>query len=390
MNDLFDGVAPQAWVGLPADNRLPTVDTARRFQALENFFRVFAVRADDRVVFLADQNLDPRVIHAVCGLARARGVEVKVYTSHTTQHTCIPDDVKPMLEDATFVVSTWFCSVIDPYCIALRKRGQRWVKITYFRNLDLLDTAQARFPVDLVGEIIRATARRFPEAKRFTLGFSDPRGTDLAIDFTPAMRDALLATTRWLGRMTAEEPGAYVHYLPTHGPNVYDRTSVNNDPHVVVPINGTVYPQWAVGFPRPFSERIGVRFADDRIVAVDGEGDDAQILRDMLVGGQLIELGCGFNPKAPRHTAYPAGSNSPGALHYGIDLARPCDYIRRVMPQWEEPPVHMDLISFDATVTAGNSALIEEGFLCALRDREVVAAASRFGDPIDLLESWPD
>ena len=162
------------------------------------------------------------------------------------------------------------------------------------------------------------------------------------------------------------------------------------DPDVVVPINGTVYPQWAVGFPRPFSERIGVRFADDRIVAVDGDGEDAAVLRDMLVGGQLIELGCGFNPKAPRHTAYPAGSNSPGALHYGIDLARPCDYIRRVMPEWEEPPVHMDLISFDATVSAGNSALIEDGFLCALRDRDVVAAASRYGDAVDLLESWPD
>ena len=39
---------------------------------------------------------------------------------------------------------------------------------------------------------------------------------------------------------------------------------------------------------------------------------DAVILRDMLVGGVLIELGCGFNPKWPRHQIYPAGSNSPG------------------------------------------------------------------------------
>ena len=131
------------------------------------------------------------------------------------------------------------------------------------------------------------------------------------------------------------------HYLPTHGPNLYDRTAVDNDPNMVVPINGTVYPQWAVGFPAPFRDRIAVRFADDRIVAVDGDGDTAAILRDMLVDGQLIELGCGFNPKAPRHTVYPAGSNSPGALHYGIDLAKSCDYIRRVMPEWEEPPVHM-------------------------------------------------
>ena len=110
----------------------------------------------------------------------------------------------------------------------------------------------------------------------------------------------------------------------------------------------------------------------------------------MLVAGQLIELGCGFNPKAPRHTIYPAGSNSPGALHYGIDLAKPSDYVRRVMPEWEEPPVHMDLISFDSTVTAGSNVLIEDGFLCAPRDEAVVSSASQFGDSVDLLENWPD
>jgi hypothetical protein len=102
----------------------------------------------------------------------------------------------------------------------------------------------------------------------------------------------------------------------------------------------------------------------------------------MLEGG-----GCGFNPKAPRHTVYPAGSNSPGVLHFGIDLAKPSDYIRKVMPDWEEPPVHMDLITFDSTVTAGKNVLVDKGFLCALRDPEVVKMAKQFGDPIELLES---
>ena len=76
--------------------------------------------------------------------------------------TEIPDAIKPLLERASFVVSTWFCSIIDPFCIGLRKRGQRWVKITYFRNLDLLHTPQARFPIDLVGEITRATIPLLP------------------------------------------------------------------------------------------------------------------------------------------------------------------------------------------------------------------------------------
>jgi hypothetical protein len=102
----------------------------------------------------------------------------------------------------------------------------------------------------------------------------------------------------------------------------------------------------------------------------------------MIEGG-----GCGFNPKAPRHTVYPAGSNAPGALHFGIDLARPSDYIRRVMPDWEEPPVHMDLITLDGTVTAGGQTLIKDGFLCALRDPSVIALAARYGDPVELLEA---
>lgn len=50
----------------------------------------------------------------------------------------------------------------------------------------------------------------------------------------------------------------------------------------------------------------------------------------------------------------------------------------------------MNLVSFDMTVTAGNTPLITGGFLEALRDDGVVAMARRYGDPVDLLESWPD
>lgn len=106
VNDRFDGVAADAWVGLPAANQLSSVNAAHYFQALENFFRVFAIRPDDTVVMLCDQKLDARVTHAIGGLARSRGVEVKVYMSHTTQHTSIPQDVKPLPESATFVIST--------------------------------------------------------------------------------------------------------------------------------------------------------------------------------------------------------------------------------------------------------------------------------------------
>ncbi|MEO7941488.1 MAG: hypothetical protein ABIR55_22920 [Burkholderiaceae bacterium] len=378
---------PANWIGLPPAPD-PTVTATRDyFQALDNFTRVFAMRPGDRVLFLADPLLDRRVIDAVSGLALARGATLRVYMEPSTRVTAVPENAKALLEDATFVVSTWFCSIIDPLCIALRRKGQRWVKITYFRNLDLLHTAQARFPIDIVGALCRATAARYPKDEDFDLHFSDARGSDFRIHFTPEMRANQLGTNRWRGKMTAEEEGAYVHFLPTHGPNLWDHNSVRNDLSQPTTMSGVLVPQWAIGFAEPFRERIGVHFDGEYVSRVEGESPEAAILREMLVGGRMIEGGgCGFNPKAPRHTIYPAGSNAPGALHFGIDLVRPSDYIRRVMPDWEEPPVHMDLVMLDATVKAGDQTLIDQGFLCALRDPEVVELATRYGDPIELLE----
>jgi hypothetical protein len=379
------------YIGLSPGVRREVTETREWFQAVDNFARVFAIRPGEKVLMLTDPLLDPRVVDAVSGIARARGAEVRALMETSTRVLECPQAVKPLLEQADFVVSTWFCSIIDPFCIAQRKRGQRWVKITYFRDLDLLKTPQARFPPELVGEIIRATARAYPEGGDFDLQWSDARGSDFRIRYTAAMRKNILAGNRWRGKTLADEAGCYVHYLPTHGPNLWDRTAHLNDNTAPVDMSGTIYPTWAVGFDKPWEEKIGCRFEGDTIVSVSGETATAAIFRDMLVGGKLIELGCGFNPKAPRHTVYPAGSNAPGALHFGIDLAKPSDYIRRVMPDWEEPPVHMDMICYDSTVQTvgakGTQTLIDRGFLTALRDPEVVQAASAYGDPVSLLET---
>lgn len=379
--------------GMPPDNTLETVLTEQYFQAVDNMMKVFAIRPDDKLLFLSDTLIDPRVFHAIAGIAKGRGVRPEHYISARWNSGIFPEDLKPVYEKATLVVSTWFASIGDPYCLKVRRdTGQRTVKMTYFRNLDVLKGPQARFPHELVGEITRATRDMYPKAETFDLKITDPRGTSFKAKFTPDMREKMLSSNRWRGKTTAEEDGAYVHWVPTHGPNVYDRTTLGKqgeDHSIRNEVNGTVYPEWAVGFARPFKEKIGVVFEDDRIVDVKGKTEDADILRDMLVGGILIELGCGFNPKAPRRGIYPAGSNSPGALHYGIELPKPCDYIRKVMPNWEEPPIHMDLIALDSTVTAGNNILIKDGFLSALRSEQVRAAASRFGDPVDLLEGWP-
>ncbi len=113
------------FVGLSPGVRREVTATKHWFAAVDNFTRVFAIRPGEKVLFLADPLLDPRVIDAVSGVARARGAEVRVYMEPSSRVTEVPDAVKPLLEQADFVVSTWFCSIIDPFCIAMRKRGQR-------------------------------------------------------------------------------------------------------------------------------------------------------------------------------------------------------------------------------------------------------------------------
>jgi hypothetical protein len=371
----------------------PEVEALRnRAMALDHLSRVLAIRPRERVLLLVDPLLDPRVVRVIEGVAGARGATVRVFQEHTSQVTEIPDAVKPLLAEADFVVSTWFCSVISPFCIDLRRRGQRWVKITYFRDLDLLDTPQGRFPPELVGELIRATAARIPRERPFEVSFTCPRGTAFRVGYTSAMAHALLAGNRWRGRMLADEPGCYVHYLPTHGPNLWDRTAHDNDADAPVSMSGVVVAEGAVGFPSPFPARVACRFEGDTVVEVDIASDApwARALRADLPGARLIELGCGFNPKAPREVVYPAGSNAPGALHFGVDLRAPSDWLRRALPRWEEPPVHVDLVLHDATVQIDGVPLVEAGRLVALDDPAVHAAAAAYGDPLDVLASADD
>jgi hypothetical protein len=45
-------------------------------------------------------------------------------------------------------------------------------------------------------------------------------------------------------------------------------------------------------------------------------------------------------------------------------------------------------VVFDMTVKVGDTTMIDNGFLMALRDPQVVKEASKYGDPVELLESF--
>jgi hypothetical protein len=239
----------------------------------------------------------------------------------------LPDELRDLVQKATFVVSTWYCSTGLPFFSRLRReQGQRWVKITYFRDIRELGTEQAAFPIEIVSLLIKKTAAMYPSAGDAQIHASDRRGTELEIDVTEAYIADLLKQSRWKGELTAEKPGCYVHYLPTHGPNMFNRLARDADR---TDVNGVICPQWGVGFAKPFEEPIRIELKQNRVVSIEGSSDEAKIMRDTMMGARLVELGCGFNPKARRTNLYPAGSNSPGAIHFGFDLPEESDYVKK-------------------------------------------------------------
>ena len=49
--------------------------------------------------------------------------------------------------------------------------------------------------------------------------------------FQGERREQMKRDNRWRGRNCADEDGCYVHYMPTHGPNIFDPIMHGNDPN---------------------------------------------------------------------------------------------------------------------------------------------------------------
>src|SRR5712664_2254211 len=106
-----DIIASKNATALPSPQLLPQTETRGYFQAIDNLIKVFAIRPGEEVLFLTDPLLDRRVVDAISGIANSRGVYPREFVASTTQlHDC-PEEARPLVEKATFVISTWFCSV---------------------------------------------------------------------------------------------------------------------------------------------------------------------------------------------------------------------------------------------------------------------------------------
>ena len=357
--------------------------------AFHNCQRVLAVRPDDKVLLLLDSTLDPRVTRFLWQLARGHGAQVQALIVEAAGTWEFPEEAKPLIEAATLVFTTWFSSSLDPYFFRLRQeKGQRYVKLTYFRSLDLMKSEAAAFPIDIISMLVRKTAQAFPSKGSAEVRIRDERGTDLKVTVSEQEIKSLMAQSRWRGEMTAERPGAYVHWIPMHGPNFWDFSAT---PGEFEAIEGVIAPRRIVGFVEEFPADCRIRLNKNRVTAVEGpEHGPTATLREMLLDGKLIEIGCGFNPKHSRNQIYPAGSNSAGALHLGLDLPRPSAYLSGVLPDWPEPPEHVDAVLLDATVTINGAIVVDKGVLQATRDPEIRTATARYGRPEYLLDVLPN
>ena len=107
----------------------------------------------------------------------------------------------------------------------------------------------------------------------------------------------------------------------------------------------------------------------------------------MLIGGRLHELGCGIYPKPPRVDIDLAVLNSPGWLHFGITHLTL--HLQCVVPKWEELYIHVNHVTFEAIVKAGNRTLIDDGPLASLQDPDVIAAVENYVMQTDILGFFP-
>ena len=60
-------MTPAQFVGAPPPLPGKITATRQHFQAMDNFFQVFAVRPGERLLMLTDPLLDPGVVHPVTG-----------------------------------------------------------------------------------------------------------------------------------------------------------------------------------------------------------------------------------------------------------------------------------------------------------------------------------
>ncbi|MFB6070966.1 MAG: hypothetical protein ABEJ76_08065 [Halanaeroarchaeum sp.] len=226
-----------------------------------------------------------------------------------------------------------------------------------------------------------------------TVALSDPEGTDLTFTLAPEYHDR--------GHPVFDETPVYGHLM-------------GHSPPPILPVEDAegVVAGTTSHFNRPFP-RIEVQVEGGRVVAVDGGGQYGDQWRDLLEETRdvqypgfprpglfhLWEVAIGTNPwvHRPRDALRASGGgmeperNRSGVIHLGFGTAwgSPAE---RWAGERGHPYGHLHVhLLFPTYEVRGDDVhrVVDRGRLTALDDPAIREAATRFGDPEDLLtERW--
>lgn len=332
---------------------------------------IAGIKPGEVAMVMADRGVEIDVVYGIWSAVTSRGGRAFATLVERPVEWKIPPEILGAIEKADVVFHAWPAAHGEGMRLR-RERGTRFIGFGDVRTLERFCGEAVRFPLPLLARIITRTREYMEEAGvPLTFHITDPKGTDLSFTYDQEGVQRLFTGPQWVGRLTADEPGAWATLPPTHGPNILSTFGGRPNPT----LNGVVRYDAMVGFGGSYSGGVGdSTFTEPVTVEVEGghvtriSGSwEADILHGWLgEQGLLVEIGMGFNPKFPSYDGKMtgiAGGERAGSLHIGTSS-----------PEGE----HADGVLFQPTIEVNGRPIVRRGRLAVLEDPEVVELDKQF------------
>ncbi len=268
------------------------------------------------------------------------------------------------------------------------EHGVRWVKVPAANQPEVLASPFARFPYDVMQLMARKVFEQWTRGARVpgpagkTIRVAAANGTDLTATYDPryvintGFVPAPLRPGQW-NQLCGATVGIEL-FTAADGVVVLDALHGEEEYKFLPPVGSDVV--------YPLSQPIRWIF-EGKYAAIEG-GPEADVMRRIVsragtrAARALCEIALGVNPKAPLNTL---PTRHAGVTHYAIGSTRG----RTPTTELEDAPVHTHGHIHRATIEVDGDLTIDNGRLLALDDPEVRDAASRHGDPDEILAEVP-
>jgi hypothetical protein len=325
------------------------------------------LKEGEKVCIMGDRRVEADVIYALIATAKMFGCDPYVCMIDEFEEWMVPETIAPAVLNANVVFHAWPAAA-GAFGAKMRRTGARWMSFGDLRTIEAFCSEGMRIPPKLLSKIVSKTWARIERGEPVKkVRITDPKGTDLTLELSEAHMDWQRKDARWHGKLICDGPGTRAHLPLPHGPNIMTPSEAKN-----VTINGTVCYDSMTGFGGAYTGEYGdsnyaqpvlVHLKNGEVTKVEG-GWESRVLAEMTAdGGQLAEIGLGFNPKVPsyggRSTGL-AGSSRSGSLHIATTGTT---------------GEHVDGCLFRATVVINGETIVERGHLTTLDDPEIQAMA---------------